>query len=145
MRIVGARRLLPPEEEADVVRRVAAAVRTSCSSRSAIRPGIVHRPNFGALGAKAMFGSARCRFHGRRSRAPIWVRAPGSNGLFRLMQEPGRLVRRYTIETASFLIAVSRGSGWSGAIKPFNVPSAGGAVARAVAMSPVAADSSGAG
>lgn len=41
-------------------------------------------------------------------RAPVWVRNLHGEWLFRLMQEPGRLARRYTTEMTAFFLAVWR-------------------------------------
>ena len=66
--------------------------------------------HFDALGAKAMFGvGALLDFVAERvARAPAWMRKARLEWAFRVAQEPGRLLRRYTIETAAFLIAVLR-------------------------------------
>lgn len=66
--------------------------------------------HFDALGAKSMFGvGALFDFTaGRVRRAPEWVRRSRMEWMFRLVQEPGRLVRRYTVETGGFLLAVLR-------------------------------------
>ncbi|MFV0281972.1 MAG: WecB/TagA/CpsF family glycosyltransferase [Rhodoblastus sp.] len=63
-----------------------------------------------ALGSKAVFGvGALFDFAAERvARAPAWMRRARLEWAFRLAQEPGRLLRRYTIETAAFLIAVLR-------------------------------------
>jgi beta-1,4-glucosyltransferase len=55
-----------------------------------------------AIGVGALFDFAA----GRVIRAPALVRAVRAEWLFRLAQEPRRLLKRYTVETASFLIAV---------------------------------------
>ncbi|MBX9740878.1 MAG: WecB/TagA/CpsF family glycosyltransferase [Beijerinckiaceae bacterium] len=41
-------------------------------------------------------------------RAPVWVRNLRSEWLFRLSQEPRRLMRRYTVEMSAFFLAVWR-------------------------------------
>ena len=41
-------------------------------------------------------------------RAPAWVRRARLEFVYRLMQEPRRLGRRYTIEVAEFLLAIAR-------------------------------------
>ena len=66
--------------------------------------------HFDALRARTMFGvGALFDFTaGKVARAPNWVRRARLEWAFRLAQEPGRLVRRYTIETARFLLAVLR-------------------------------------
>lgn len=64
--------------------------------------------HFDALGAKAMLGvGALLDFTaGKVVRAPAWVRKLRCEWVWRLMQEPTRLARRYTIESAGFLLAV---------------------------------------
>lgn len=112
VRIVGARDgYFPPEEEAAIVSAIEAA-RPDILLVALGNPGqeLFIARHFEALGAKAMFGvGALFDFMaGKVVRAPIWVQRARLEWAFRLMQEPGRLVRRYTIETASFLIAVTR-------------------------------------
>ncbi|MDE2362165.1 MAG: WecB/TagA/CpsF family glycosyltransferase [Hyphomicrobiales bacterium] len=62
------------------------------------------------MAARATFGvGALFDFTaGRVVRAPGWVRRLRLEWAFRLAQEPLRLLRRYTIETGGFLIAVLR-------------------------------------
>ncbi|HMN72974.1 MAG TPA: WecB/TagA/CpsF family glycosyltransferase [Rhodoblastus sp.] len=100
-----------PEDEEDVVRAVAAAkpdVLLVALGNPAQEMFIAR--HFGALGAKTMFGvGALFDFAAERvARAPVWMRRARLEWAFRLAQEPGRLLRRYTIETAAFLIAVLR-------------------------------------
>lgn len=47
-------------------------------------------------------------YSGRISRAPIWMREMGLEWVFRLMQEPGRMWRRYVIGNPLFLFRVWR-------------------------------------
>jgi len=100
-----------PEEEDDVVRGVAAA-RPDILLVALGNPAqeLFIARNFDALGAKTMFGvGALLDFAAERvARAPAWMRKAKLEWAFRLAQEPGRLLRRYTIETAAFLIAVLR-------------------------------------
>ena len=56
------------------------------------------------LGVGALFDFVS----GRVSRAPKWVRRIRCEWLFRLMLEPRRLGRRYTLDVATFLILVIR-------------------------------------
>ena len=46
-------------------------------------------------------------YSGRMVRAPQWVREMGLEWAFRLLQEPGRLWRRYLVGNVSFLMAVA--------------------------------------
>lgn len=52
-------------------------------------------------------GAAFDILSGRRSQAPPWMREHGFEWLFRLLQEPRRLWRRYLIDGAQFLIYVA--------------------------------------
>ena len=56
-----------------------------------------------ALGVGGLFDF----YSGRVVRAPQWVREMGLEWAFRLMQEPGRLWRRYLVGNVSFLVAVA--------------------------------------
>lgn len=56
-----------------------------------------------ALGVGGLFDF----YSGRVVRAPQWVREIGLEWAFRLLQEPGRLWRRYLVGNVSFLIAVA--------------------------------------
>lgn len=53
------------------------------------------------VGALFDFGS------GRIPRAPLWVQRTGMEWLFRLKHEPRRLWKRYSVDTAGFLLTVS--------------------------------------
>ena len=112
LKLAGARHgYFRPEEEDDVVRGVAAA-RPDVLLVALGNPAqeLFIARNFDALGAKTMFGvGALLDFAAERvARAPAWMRKAKLEWAFRLAQEPGRLLRRYTIETATFLIAVLR-------------------------------------
>ncbi len=112
LELVGARHgYFRAEEEDDVVRAVAAArpdILLVALGNPAQEMFIAR--HLDALGAKAMFGvGALFDFAAERvARAPAWMRKARLEWAFRLAQEPGRLLRRYTIETAAFLIAVLR-------------------------------------
>jgi len=112
LELVGARHgYFRAEEEDDVVRAVAAAkpdILLVALGNPAQELFIAR--NFDALGAKAMFGvGALFDFAAERvARAPVWMRKARLEWAFRLAQEPGRLLRRYTVETAAFLITVLR-------------------------------------
>jgi N-acetylglucosaminyldiphosphoundecaprenol N-acetyl-beta-D-mannosaminyltransferase len=45
-------------------------------------------------------------YSGRMPRAPVWMREMGLEWVFRLMQEPGRMWRRYVIGNPLFLYRV---------------------------------------
>jgi N-acetylglucosaminyldiphosphoundecaprenol N-acetyl-beta-D-mannosaminyltransferase len=47
-------------------------------------------------------------YSGRIPRAPVWMREMGLEWVFRLMQEPGRMWRRYVIGNPVFLLRVRR-------------------------------------
>lgn len=48
------------------------------------------------------------------SRAPSWVRKAGLEWFYRLLQEPGRLARRYLVEGIPFGIRLLAGAGYNG-------------------------------
>ncbi|MFT4098390.1 MAG: WecB/TagA/CpsF family glycosyltransferase [Rhodoblastus sp.] len=112
LELVGARHgYFRAAEEEDVVRTVAAA-RPDVLLVALGNPGqeLFIARHFDALGAKTMFGvGALFDFAAERvARAPNWMRRARLEWAFRLAQEPGRLLRRYTIETGGFLLAVLR-------------------------------------
>jgi alpha-1,3-mannosyltransferase len=108
--IVGARDgFFAPVEEETVVAAVAAAqpeILLVALGNPKQELFIARRSD--ALGAKVMFGvGALFDFTaGKVVRAPAWVRKLRSEWVWRLAQEPMRLARRYTIESAGFLLAV---------------------------------------
>jgi N-acetylglucosaminyldiphosphoundecaprenol N-acetyl-beta-D-mannosaminyltransferase len=51
-------------------------------------------------------GAALEFFAGYKRRAPLWMQRNGLEWLFRLSQEPKRLVRRYLIDSWAFLLAI---------------------------------------
>ncbi len=110
VRIVGARDgFFPPAEELAVVAAVAAAQPDILLvALGNPKQEMFIARHFDALGAKAMFGvGALLDFTaGKVVRAPAWVRKLRSEWIWRLLQEPTRLARRYTIESAGFLFAV---------------------------------------
>jgi N-acetylglucosaminyldiphosphoundecaprenol N-acetyl-beta-D-mannosaminyltransferase len=61
-------------------------------------------------------------YSGRIERAPVWMREIGMEWLYRLMQEPGRMWRRYVIGNPLFLFRV-----WRQTMNPqrFALPAAG--------------------
>ena len=61
------------------------------------------RPAVGmSLGASLDF------YVGHRRRAPRWMQRSGLEWLFRLLQEPGRLARRYLVDDVYFLVILLR-------------------------------------
>ncbi|HKV61108.1 MAG TPA: WecB/TagA/CpsF family glycosyltransferase [Candidatus Acidoferrum sp.] len=52
-------------------------------------------------------GAAFDMFSGKRRQAPLWMREHGLEWLFRLIQEPGRLWRRYLVYGAQFVACVA--------------------------------------
>lgn len=112
LELVGARHgYFRPEDEDEVVRAVA-ATRPDILLVALGNPAqeLFIARNFDALGARAMFGvGALFDFAAERvARAPAWMRKAKLEWAFRVAQEPGRLLRRYTVETVAFLIAVLR-------------------------------------
>ena len=98
-----------PEEEGGVVRQIAA----SGADLLVVAMGVprqelwVHH-HAGELGVKAAigFGGLFDYFAGRVPRAPQWVREIGMEWVYRLIQEPRRMWRRYLIGNALFLARV---------------------------------------
>lgn len=110
LEVVGARDgyFSAEEEEAVVAAVAAAAPDILLVAFGNPRQELFIARHFEALGARLMFGvGALLDFAAERvARAPRWMRQARLEWAFRLAQEPGRLLRRYTIETAGFLIAV---------------------------------------
>jgi N-acetylglucosaminyldiphosphoundecaprenol N-acetyl-beta-D-mannosaminyltransferase len=61
-----------------------------------------HRPRLEAAALLAV-GAAFDVHAGKRRRAPRWMQRTGTEWLFRLLVEPRRLARRYTVVNARFL------------------------------------------
>ena len=98
-----------PEEEPDVVRRVA----QSGADLLIVGMGVPKQElwiqrNLNRLNVKAAigFGGLFDYFAGRVPRAPQWVRDVGMEWLYRLIQEPRRMWRRYLIGNGLFLARV---------------------------------------
>ena len=108
--IVGARDgYFPAGEEAGIVAEVAAARPDMLLvALGNPRQEMFINRNFDAFGVRVAFGvGALFDFTaGRARRAPEWARAARVEWLYRLAQEPARLLRRYTVETGRFLLAV---------------------------------------
>ena len=45
---------------------------------------------------------------GRRRRAPVWMRRAGLEWLFRMLQDPRRMARRYIVGNTRFALLVAR-------------------------------------
>ncbi len=98
-----------PEEEPDVVRKIA----QSGADLLVVGMGVpkqeiwIHR-NLKDLNVKVAmgFGGLFDYFSGRIPRAPQWVREVGMEWVYRLIQEPRRMWRRYLIGNVVFLVRV---------------------------------------
>jgi N-acetylglucosaminyldiphosphoundecaprenol N-acetyl-beta-D-mannosaminyltransferase len=64
-------------------------------------------------GVMVGLGGAFAVYAGLRSRAPAWMRRHSLEWLYRLLQEPGRLWRRYLMTNTLFLLLLSR-QWWAG-------------------------------
>jgi N-acetylglucosaminyldiphosphoundecaprenol N-acetyl-beta-D-mannosaminyltransferase len=99
-------RPLTPEEDADCVRRIresdADIVFVGISTPKQERWMAAHKDT---LPGVVMFGvGAAFDFHaGRVEQAPAWMQRNGLEWFFRLTREPGRLWKRYVLETPRFL------------------------------------------
>lgn len=65
---------------------------------------IEHFRELGATGVYVGVGGTFDVVSGNIPRAPMWMRKANLEWLFRMMQEPGRLVRRYVVGNARFLM-----------------------------------------
>ena len=98
-----------PEEEPEVVEAIAASgADVLLAAMGAPRQDVWiarHLPNTGvkvAMGVGGLFDF----YSGRIRRAPSWMREIGLEWVYRLMQEPGRMWRRYLIGNGLFLCRV---------------------------------------
>ncbi len=98
-------RLLAPAEEAEVVNRINATkphlvfVALGCPKQEkwmAAMKGRIHACMIGIGGALPVM-------IGMQKRAPKWMQNAGLEWLFRLVQEPGRLFKRYAVTNTVFL------------------------------------------
>lgn len=102
---------LSPEEDEEIVGTINAAkpdmvwVGLSTPKQEHWMAGHV-----GRVDAKVMVGvGAAFDFHsGRKRQAPSWMQRSGLEWLFRLMQEPRRLGRRYVVYNSQFLYQLAR-------------------------------------
>ncbi|XVJ67804.1 MAG: WecB/TagA/CpsF family glycosyltransferase [Lacibacter sp.] len=61
--------------------------------------------NTGAINAVLLgVGGAFSVFSGKQSRAPVWMQRSGLEWLYRLQQEPGRLIKRYITTNSLFIL-----------------------------------------
>jgi len=67
----------------------------------------VHRGELGDCYALCV-GAALDFFAGEKRRAPVWMQTFGLEWVWRLLHEPGRLFRRYLINSWAFLAAIGR-------------------------------------
>lgn len=107
LQIAGVRHgYLGPAEKA----RTAEVIRDSGADVVLVALGAPHQEtwiadNFAATGATVAIGVGGLFdfYSGRISRAPLWMRRAGLEWVFRLIQEPGRMWRRYLVGNAVFL------------------------------------------
>jgi N-acetylglucosaminyldiphosphoundecaprenol N-acetyl-beta-D-mannosaminyltransferase len=111
LRVVGVRNgYFGPDEEGEVV----AQVRASKADLLLVARGVPvqdlfisrHLPMLGvkvAMGVGGLFDFVS----GRTPRAPVWMRESGLEWVYRLMQEPGRMWRRYLLGNVSFMLRVT--------------------------------------
>ncbi len=99
-----------PDEEADII----ANIRNSGASILLVAMGCPRQDlwvkhNLEATGCKVGMGVGGLFdfFSGRIPRAPIWMREIGMEWLYRLIQEPGRLWKRYFVGNTLFLARVA--------------------------------------
>jgi N-acetylglucosaminyldiphosphoundecaprenol N-acetyl-beta-D-mannosaminyltransferase len=102
-------RTLTPEEEESVVAEINAArpdyVWVGLGAPRQDLWVAAHRANLEAAALLAV--GAAFDFHaGMKRRAPRWMQRTGTEWLFRLLTEPRRLVGRYTVVNARFLLLV---------------------------------------
>lgn len=105
-----------PEEEPAVVARVAAsgAIVLFVAMGVPLQERFISR-HLAATGVRVAFGVGGLFdfYSGRIPRAPLWLRRVGLEWLYRLIQEPRRLWRRYLIGNVVFLARVLRAR-WRG-------------------------------
>jgi len=97
------------EDEPEVIARIAASGATILMVAFGVpRQDIWIGENLDKLGVNVAMGVGGLFdfYSGRIDRAPQWVREIGFEWLFRVLQEPGRMWRRYFVGNAEFLIHV---------------------------------------
>ena len=112
LRIAGYRHgYFEPEEEASVAAGIRAAnpdllFVAMSSPRKEYFLG-THGPALGGMFAMGV-GGAIDVMAGETRRAPVWMQRVGLEWLYRLLQEPGRLLRRYASTNGRFVLLVAR-------------------------------------
>lgn len=114
LRIVGAEsppfRALTPQEDRDVVRRVRdSGARLVFIGLGAPKQDVFayeHRAEFEAV--QLCVGAAFDFHAGIKPMAPAWMQRHGLEWLYRLVQEPKRLWRRYMVTNAAFLAKLTK-------------------------------------
>jgi N-acetylglucosaminyldiphosphoundecaprenol N-acetyl-beta-D-mannosaminyltransferase len=103
-------RPMTPEEDADIVRRINAAVAdvlwVGLSTPKQERWMHAHRERV-QVPVMIGVGAAFDMHTGRVKQAPVWMREHGLEWLFRLVQEPRRLWRRYVVLGSQFIANVT--------------------------------------
>jgi N-acetylglucosaminyldiphosphoundecaprenol N-acetyl-beta-D-mannosaminyltransferase len=100
-----------PEEEPEVIRGIAASgASVLLVAFGAPRQDVWIRRNLQATGVKVAMGVGGLFdfYSGRIPRAPVWMREIGAEWLYRFIQEPRRMWRRYFVGNAVFLWRVAR-------------------------------------
>lgn len=98
-----------PEEEPEIVRRIKeSGTHLLLVALGSPQQDMWIRKNLKETGARVAMGvGGLFDFHsGRIPRAPLWMREIGMEWLYRLIQEPGRLWKRYLIGNGLFLLRV---------------------------------------
>ncbi|MEW6753869.1 MAG: WecB/TagA/CpsF family glycosyltransferase [Candidatus Latescibacterota bacterium] len=98
-----------PEEEDEVVRQVArSGAAVLLVAMGAPRQDLWIHEHLDRLGVKVAMGVGGLLdfYSGRIPRAPLWMREIGLEWLFRFLQEPRRMWRRYFVGNAEFLLRV---------------------------------------
>ncbi len=100
-----------PDEESEVVRRIAeSGADILIVGMGVPKQDVWIRRNLQGLNVKMAigFGGLFDYFSGQVPRAPQWVREIGMEWVYRLIQEPGRMWRRYLIGNCLFMARVCR-------------------------------------
>lgn len=98
-----------PEDEPEVIARIAASNATILMVAFGVpRQDVWIAENLDRLGVRVAMGVGGLFdfYSGKVDRAPQWVREIGFEWLFRVIQEPGRMWRRYFVGNAVFLAHV---------------------------------------
>jgi N-acetylglucosaminyldiphosphoundecaprenol N-acetyl-beta-D-mannosaminyltransferase len=98
-----------PEEEADVIRRIAdSGADVLLVAFGVPRQDVWISQHIRETGAKVAMGVGGLFdfYSGRTPRAPLWMREIGLEWFYRFYQEPGRMWKRYFVGNAVFLFRV---------------------------------------